>query len=89
MIVRWTMTNLVLGDCDCTRDDVPLDVPKKTKLYVDQTAREREQPVEMHRIFQRDLCKLRLNKGEQNVAFGCTFLEQKCSLRLHFVPPYV
>ncbi|CAD7952783.1 unnamed protein product [Amoebophrya sp. A25] len=47
--------------------DTPLDVPKKTKLYVDQTAREREQPVEMHRIFQRDLCKLRLNTARAYV----------------------
>jgi len=40
--------------------DVPLSIPKKTKLYVEQTQREREQATEMHRIFQRDLCKLRL-----------------------------
>eukprot|EP00741_Cyanophora_paradoxa_P005276 tig00000865_g5115.t1 len=40
--------------------DIPLNIPRKTKLYVEQTQREREQVVEMHRIFQRDLCKLRL-----------------------------
>lgn len=40
--------------------DIPLAVPKKTRLYVDQTQRERECAVDMHRIFQRDLCKLRL-----------------------------
>lgn len=40
--------------------DVPLRVPKKTKLYVEQTQRERDQATDMHRIFQRDLCKLRL-----------------------------
>ena len=40
--------------------DVPLSIPKKTKLYVEQTQREREQATEMHRAFQRDLCKLRL-----------------------------
>jgi hypothetical protein len=27
-------------------------VPKKTKLYVEQTQRERDQATEMHRIFQ-------------------------------------
>merc|ERR1719409_2040836 len=37
--------------------DIPLDVPKKTKLYVEQTSREREQAIDMHRTFQRDLCK--------------------------------
>lgn len=40
--------------------DVPLDVPKKTRLYVEQTQREREHAVDMHRVFQRDLVKMRL-----------------------------
>lgn len=40
--------------------DIPLNVPKKTKLYVEQTQRERDQAVDMHQIFQRDLVKLRL-----------------------------
>ncbi|XP_062576110.1 Bardet-Biedl syndrome 1 protein-like, partial [Saccostrea cucullata] len=38
-----------------------LNVPKKTKLFVDQTMRERESAVTMHRTFQRDLYLLRLN----------------------------
>jgi Bardet-Biedl syndrome 1 protein len=40
--------------------DIPLKVPKKTKLYIEQTHREKEFGIEMHRVFQRDLCKLRL-----------------------------
>jgi hypothetical protein len=40
--------------------DIPLAVPKKTKLYVEQTQREREKAPDIHRAFQRDLCKLRL-----------------------------
>ena len=32
--------------------DIPLNIPKKTKLYVEQTQREKEQCVDMHRIFQ-------------------------------------
>lgn len=47
--------------------DVPLDVPKKTKLYVEQTSREREQAIDMHRAFQRDLCKLRLSTARAYV----------------------
>jgi len=47
--------------------DVPLSIPKKTKLYVEQTQREREQATEMHRIFQRDLCKLRLSTARSYV----------------------
>ncbi|KAM9773053.1 Bardet-Biedl syndrome 1 protein isoform X1 [Syngnathus typhle] len=39
---------------------VRLDVPKKTKLYVDQTLRERESSTAMHRAFQMDLVRLRL-----------------------------
>ncbi|XP_077595505.1 BBSome complex member BBS1 [Stigmatopora nigra] len=39
---------------------VRLNVPKKTKLYVDQTLREREHAAAMHRAFQMDLARLRL-----------------------------
>ncbi|XP_031168057.1 Bardet-Biedl syndrome 1 protein [Sander lucioperca] len=39
---------------------VRLNVPKKTKLYVDQTLRERENGVAMHSAFQMDLSRLRL-----------------------------
>lgn len=42
-------------------EDVPLKIPQKTKLYVEQTQREREQAIDMHSAFQRDLCKLRLH----------------------------
>lgn len=47
--------------------EVPLAIPKKTKLYVEQTQREREQATEMHRVFQRDLCKLRLSTARAYV----------------------
>jgi len=47
--------------------DIPLNVPKKTKLYVEQTQREKDQAVDMHRIFQRDLCKLRLSTARSFV----------------------
>uniref|UniRef100_A0A673BRV3 Bardet-Biedl syndrome 1 N-terminal domain-containing protein n=1 Tax=Sphaeramia orbicularis TaxID=375764 RepID=A0A673BRV3_9TELE len=39
---------------------VRLNVPKKTKLYVDQTLRERENGTAMHRAFQMDLSRMRL-----------------------------
>jgi len=45
----------------------PLKVPKKTKLYVEQTQREQETAMEMHRVFQRDLCKLRLTTARAYV----------------------
>ncbi|XP_034049939.1 Bardet-Biedl syndrome 1 protein [Thalassophryne amazonica] len=40
--------------------NIRLNVPKKTKLYVDQTLRERENGLVMHRTFQMDLSRLRL-----------------------------
>lgn len=47
--------------------DIPLNAPKKTRLYVEQQEREREQAVDLHRIFQRDLCKLRLSTARAYV----------------------
>ncbi|PNH05290.1 Bardet-Biedl syndrome 1 protein [Tetrabaena socialis] len=47
--------------------DIPLAVPKKTRLYVEQTQREREQAADMHRTFQRDLAKLRLTTARAYV----------------------
>ena len=47
--------------------DVPLNLPKKTRLYVEQAQREREQAIDMHRIFQRDLSKLRLASAQSYV----------------------
>ncbi|GFH21157.1 BBS1 domain-containing protein, partial [Haematococcus lacustris] len=47
--------------------DIPLQVPKKTRLYVEQTQREREQAADMHRVFQRDLARLRLTTARSYV----------------------
>ena len=47
--------------------DIPLQVPKKTKLYVEQTERERNFAPEMHRTFQRDLSRLRLETARAYV----------------------
>ncbi len=42
-------------------------VPKKTRLYVEQTQREREQASDMHRAFQRDLARMRLTTARAYV----------------------
>lgn len=47
--------------------DIPLPVPKKTQLYVEQTQREHKQATVMHRVFQRELCKLRLSTARAYV----------------------
>lgn len=47
--------------------ETPLPIPKKTKLYIEQAHREVEQAGEMHRIFQKDLCKLRLQAARAYV----------------------
>lgn len=44
--------------------DIPLNVPKKTKLFLELTQREKDQGVKMHRQFQKDLSKLRLKTAE-------------------------
>jgi len=38
----------------------PINVPKKTRLYIDQIVREKENAKEMHTIFQRDLFRMKL-----------------------------
>eukprot|EP00350_Pseudokeronopsis_sp_OXSARD2_P012922 CAMPEP_0170561350 /NCGR_PEP_ID=MMETSP0211-20121228/54229_1 /TAXON_ID=311385 /ORGANISM="Pseudokeronopsis sp., Strain OXSARD2" /LENGTH=147 /DNA_ID=CAMNT_0010876771 /DNA_START=915 /DNA_END=1358 /DNA_ORIENTATION=+ len=48
--------------------DIPLNVPKKTKLFVDLTQRERENCVLMHKQFQMDLCKLRLKTASTYIS---------------------
>ncbi|XP_026543374.1 Bardet-Biedl syndrome 1 protein [Notechis scutatus] len=50
-----------------------LNVPKKTKLYVDQTLRERECGVAMHQVFQTDLRRIRLTAARAYVrALECS-----------------
>ncbi|XP_076032639.1 Bardet-Biedl syndrome 1 isoform X2 [Oratosquilla oratoria] len=44
-----------------------LNIPKKTKLFVDQTMRERENSILMHRVFQHDLYRLRLDTARAYV----------------------
>lgn len=52
-----------------------LNIPKKTKLFVSQSIRERENPVAMFRTFQRDLSLFRLNTARQ----FSQILESNCS----------
>ena len=51
-----------------TSQNLKLNIPKKTKLFVDQTLRERENCTLMHRVFQHDLYQLRLNTARSFVA---------------------
>ena len=44
--------------------DMPLDIPRKTRLYVENTQREHDQAAQMHRIFQKDLMKLKLQAAK-------------------------
>ncbi|XP_015781320.1 Bardet-Biedl syndrome 1 protein-like isoform X2 [Tetranychus urticae] len=37
-----------------------MNIPKKTKLFIDQSVREREEAIAIHRAFQQDLYRLRL-----------------------------
>lgn len=67
--------------------DIPLRVPKRTKLYLEQTEREKEFGVDMHRVFQRDLCKIRLQTARAYVKIltdgqGLMSFNASSSLRL-------
>lgn len=68
---------------------VVAQIPKKTKLYVEQTKREKLQAGEIHRAFQKDLCRLRLHAARTYVATltdnrqGVSAVGGAASLRLH------
>ncbi|KAK3932957.1 Bardet-Biedl syndrome 1 protein-like protein [Frankliniella fusca] len=53
---------------------IKLQIPKKTRLFLDQTMRERDNCVMMHRTFQRDLFQLRVD-----VARACVKALQSCN----------
>ncbi|CAN0380487.1 unnamed protein product [Pylaiella littoralis] len=69
--------------------DIPLKIPKKTKLYVEQTKREKLQAGEIHRAFQKDLCRLRLTAARAYVGTitdgrqGVSAVGGAAALRLH------
>lgn len=44
--------------------DIPLPLPRKTKLWVEQQEREKAHFLDMHKIFQRDLIRLRLRTSK-------------------------
>ncbi|XP_054167725.1 Bardet-Biedl syndrome 1 protein homolog [Oppia nitens] len=56
-----------------------LSIPKKTKLFVDQTMREREQSIAIHRTFQHDLYRLKLMAARSYVKAISTSLNPMSS----------
>ena len=44
--------------------DIPLAIPKKTRMYLEQTEREREMAPKMHRQFQKDIVKLQVTAAK-------------------------
>lgn len=47
-----------------SEQDIPLDIPKKTRLYFEQTERERDKAPEIYRTFQKDSLKLRITTAK-------------------------
>eukprot|EP01017_Pseudomicrothorax_dubius_P033494 TRINITY_DN4491_c0_g2_i5.p1 TRINITY_DN4491_c0_g2~~TRINITY_DN4491_c0_g2_i5.p1 ORF type:complete len:202 (+),score=32.97 TRINITY_DN4491_c0_g2_i5:72-677(+) len=45
-------------------DDLQISIPKKTKMFVEQAQRERENAQDMYRAYQKDLMKLRLRTAQ-------------------------
>lgn len=41
-------------------EDICLDIPKKAKLFVEQSQRERDNPIRLFKSIEKDLFKLRL-----------------------------
>ncbi|XP_060679492.1 Bardet-Biedl syndrome 1 protein [Hemiscyllium ocellatum] len=70
LIIKILKRTAVFEDKDTSpgpplAQSIKLSIPKKTKLYVDQTLRERENAVAMHRAFQMDLYRLRLSAARE------------------------
>ncbi|CAG0887953.1 unnamed protein product, partial [Darwinula stevensoni] len=55
-------------DSSDDEQNLRMNIPKKTKVFVDQTMRERENFVAMHQVFQQDLYRLRLKAARTYVA---------------------
>ncbi len=64
--------------------DVPLQLPRKTKLFIEQLQREKEQAGDIHKSFQRDLCKLRLETARSYVK---TITDGQATVPHHDPPP--
>lgn len=65
LIIKILKRNANFEESDLSRNApvapiTKLNIPKKTKLFVDQALRERDNAIDMHRTFQKDLFKLRL-----------------------------
>lgn len=61
---RHELATATYGGGPPPEQDIPLDIPKKTKLYLDQTEREREMAPEMHRRFQRETVNLQVTTAK-------------------------
>ncbi|KRX04415.1 WD40-repeat-containing domain [Pseudocohnilembus persalinus] len=46
------------------QEEKPLALPKKTKLFIENSLREIDDPVSMHKVFQKDLMKMRLKTAQ-------------------------
>ena len=61
---RHELATATYGGGPPPEQDIPLDIPKKTKLYLDQTEREREMAPEMHRRFQQETVNLQVTTAK-------------------------
>ena len=71
--------NLENASAPLASQNIKLNIPKKTKLFVDQTLRERENCTLMHRVFQHDLYQLRLNTARSPKRSHYTVLDSLSS----------
>jgi len=76
------------NDGSSADETIPIKVPKKTQLFIENSKLEMDQAPEMHGIFQRELCKLRLNCARAYVKVitdgnGPISYSSKASVRLN------
>ena len=69
-------------------EDIVLNIPKKTKLFLEDTQRERDQSSDIHRNFQKDLVKMRLKTAQSfyntlSQGLGPVTTNYGSNLRLH------
>eukprot|EP01138_Halocafeteria_seosinensis_P013052 gb/GECG01013330.1/.p1 GENE.gb/GECG01013330.1/~~gb/GECG01013330.1/.p1 ORF type:complete len:571 (+),score=54.23 gb/GECG01013330.1/:1-1713(+) len=64
---RVVSGELLANQSNKSEESSSLNIPKKTRLYVEQTQREQAEFRKMHHLFQKELCRLRLDTARSYV----------------------
>jgi len=61
---NYDFNSVRMADLYPVEQDIPIELPKISKLYLEQTEREKQKALSMHRIFQGDILSLRVRVYE-------------------------